>query len=102
MLFNFIFYYLFYRYTLQGLGQSIIPTFAGIMELVMRAAAGLFLVDAFGYIGACWANPMAWIGSCVPLMITFYITRKSLLKKYYEHKLSVDLHKKKFSYIYIN
>ena len=62
-------------------GQSIIPTFAGIMELVMRAAAGLFLVDAFGYIGACWANPMAWIGSCVPLMITFYITRKSLLKK---------------------
>ncbi len=55
----------------------------------MRAAAGLFLVDAFGYIGACWANPMAWIGSCVPLMITFYITRKSLLKKYYEHKLSV-------------
>lgn len=78
-----------YRYTLQGLGQSIIPTFAGIMELVMRAAAGLFLVDAFGYIGACWANPMAWIGSCVPLMIAFYITRKSLLKKYYEHKLSV-------------
>lgn len=78
-----------YRYTLQGLGQSIIPTFAGIMELVMRAVAGLFLVDAFGYIGACWANPMAWIGSCVPLMIAFYITRKSLLKKYYEHKLSV-------------
>ena len=33
------------------MGQSIIPTFAGIMELVMRAAAGLFLVDAFGYIG---------------------------------------------------
>lgn len=70
-----------YRFTLQGLGQSLIPTFAGIMELVMRAMAGLFLVGQFGYIGACWANPMAWIGSCVPLMITFYITRKSLLKK---------------------
>ena len=28
------------------------------------------------------------LSPCVPLMITFYITRKSLLKKYYEHKLS--------------
>ena len=71
-----------YRFTLQGLGQSIVPTFAGIMELVMRAVAGLFLVDMFGYIGACWANPMAWFGSFLPLMITFYITRKSLLKKF--------------------
>lgn len=78
-----------YRYTLQGLGQSAIPTFAGIMELVMRALAGLFLVDSFGYIGACWANPMAWIGSCVPLTITFYITRKSLLKKYHHSNLSI-------------
>lgn len=71
-----------YRFTLQGLGQSAVPTFAGIMELVMRAGAGLFLVERFGYIGACWANPMAWIGSCLPLMITFYITRKSLLKRF--------------------
>ncbi len=77
-----------YRFTLQGLGQSVVPTFAGIMELVMRAAAGLFLVDMFGYIGACWANPMAWIGSCVPLMITFYMTRKSLLKRYADDSLS--------------
>lgn len=80
-----------YRYTLQGLGQSVIPTVAGIMELVMRAGAGLFLVDMFGYIGACWANPMAWIGSCVPLMITFYITRKSLLKRYSEGNLSTKV-----------
>lgn len=71
-----------YRFTLQGLGHSLVPTFAGIMELVMRAAAGLFLVGRFGYIGACWANPMAWIGSCVPLLITFYITRRSLLRQF--------------------
>ncbi len=71
-----------YRFTLQGLGHSLVPTFAGIMELIMRAAAGLFLVGRFGYIGACWANPMAWIGSCVPLLITFYITRRSLLRQF--------------------
>lgn len=70
-----------YRFTLQGLGHSLVPTFAGVMELVMRAAAGIFLVARFGYLGACWANPMAWIGSCVPLMITFYVTRRSMLRR---------------------
>lgn len=70
-----------FRYTLQGLGQSVAPTIAGFMELLMRSLAGLFLVGQFGFIGACWANPMAWIGSVIPLFITYLITRKSLKNK---------------------
>ena len=71
-----------FRYTLQGLGQSMVPTIAGIMELVMRAAAAIFLVRWLGYLGACFANPMAWIGSCVPLAIAFFVTRNQMRKKY--------------------
>lgn len=71
-----------FRYTLQGLGQSIVPTIAGIMELLMRTAAALFLCGWLGYLGACLANPMAWIGSCVPLAIAFFWTRRSLREKY--------------------
>ena len=67
-----------YRYTLQGLGQSIVPTIAGIMELIMRALAAIFLVQWFGFTGACWASPMAWLGSCVPLAIAYYLTIRSL------------------------
>ncbi|MBQ7515429.1 MAG: MATE family efflux transporter, partial [Schwartzia sp.] len=37
-----------FRFTLQGLGQTIMPTVAGIMELVMRAVAAIFLVDWLG------------------------------------------------------
>ena len=70
-----------YRYTLQGLGQTVVPTIAGIMELVMRAAAALVLVTNFGYIGACFASPLAWIGSCVPLAIAYYATRRTLRKE---------------------
>lgn len=70
-----------FRYTLQGLGQSIVPTIAGIMELVMRAAAAIVLCDWLGYVGACMASPMAWIGSCVPLAIAYVWTRRSLLAK---------------------
>ncbi|WP_196592796.1 MATE family efflux transporter [Pectinatus sottacetonis] len=71
-----------YRFTLQGLGQSIVPTIAGIMELVMRGVAAVFLVNIYGYIGACLANPLAWIGSCLPLAIMYYYTQRSLKSSY--------------------
>ena len=67
-----------FRFTLQGLGQTAVPTFAGIMELLMRAAAAMFLIERFGYLGACFANPMAWIGACVPLAIAYGMVRKTL------------------------
>ena len=70
-----------FRYTLQGLGQSIVPTVAGVMELVMRATAGIVLVDALGFLGACLGNPMAWLGSCVPLAIAYVMTVRRLPKE---------------------
>ena len=69
-----------FRYTLQGLGQSFVPTFAGIMELIMRCIAAMALATTFGYTGACWANPLAWAGSCVPLSIAFFLTMRRLIK----------------------
>ena len=70
-----------FRYTLQGLGQSIVPTVAGVMELIMRATAGIVLVDALGFLGACLGNPMAWLGSCVPLAIAYIMTVRRLPKE---------------------
>ena len=67
-----------FRFTLQGLGQTAVPTFAGIMELLMRALAAIFLIDRFGYLGACFANPMAWVGACVPLLIAYWSVKKTL------------------------
>lgn len=68
------------RYTLQGLGQSIVPTLAGIAELVMRSSAALFLAKALGYAGACCANPMAWAGSCF-VLIPSYVKSYKMLKQ---------------------
>lgn len=70
-----------YRYTLQGLGYTFAPTFAGVMELVMRGVAAFFLVQAFQFVGASWASPLAWIGSCVPLLIAYYRVERLLLKR---------------------
>ncbi len=66
------------RFTLQGLGQSTVPTIAGIMELFMRAAAAIWLVDLWGFTGACLANPMAWAGALIPLSIAYFYTRRRL------------------------
>ncbi|MBR0289694.1 MAG: MATE family efflux transporter, partial [Selenomonadaceae bacterium] len=69
-----------FRFTLQGLGKSFVPTLAGIVELVMRIAAAIFLVDWLGFLGACLAAPMAWIGGLLPLAIAFFMTARKLLK----------------------
>ncbi len=63
-----------YRFTLQGLGKSVIPTVAGTMELVMRALAAAILVHYLGFAGACAANPLAWIGACIPLAGAYYVS----------------------------
>ncbi|WP_211747780.1 MATE family efflux transporter [Paenibacillus sp. Marseille-Q4541] len=69
-----------YRFTLQGLGQSMIPTVAGIMELAMRVVAAIFLTAQIGFLGASLANPLAWIGAVIPLGIAYYVSMKKLMK----------------------
>lgn len=66
------------RYTLQGLGQSIVPTLAGIAELTMRSLAALLLATSWGYIGTCFANPLAWFGSCSVLLFSYFKAIKML------------------------
>lgn len=69
-----------FRFTLQGLGQSLVPTIAGIVELLMRIAAAIFLVKWLGYLGVCLASPMAWIGGLIPLAISFFFSARKLLR----------------------
>ncbi|MDR2551569.1 MAG: MATE family efflux transporter [Treponema sp.] len=70
-----------FRQTLQGLGDSLVPTLAGVMELVMRSAAALFLPGPFGFAGICFASPLAWLGACVPLGAAFFFTSRKLHRK---------------------
>lgn len=67
-----------YRFTLQGLGNGLIPTLGGIIELFIRAFAAFILARQFGFMGAVAANPLAWFGSFLPHCIAYYITVKKL------------------------
>lgn len=52
-----------FRQVLQGMGQSIFPMISGFMELFMRSFAAIILAAYYGFLGICWASPIAWIGS---------------------------------------
>lgn len=67
-----------YRNALQGLGHSLTPTLAGIMELVMRTIAALVLAKLLHFAGVSMANPVAWLGALIPLTISYYRTIKRL------------------------
>ena len=70
------------RYTLQGLGQGVVPTIAGIMELVMRAVGCIALSGPFGFSGICLAYALAWPGSLCPLAISYILTMRRMRKKH--------------------
>lgn len=74
-----------YRYTLQGLGKSLIPTVAGIMELIMRTIAAVFLAQSIGFAGVSMASPIAWIGALIPLAFAYFYTIKKLEKSSLRH-----------------
>ena len=71
-----------YRYTLQGLGDSLIPTIAGIMELTMRMSAALILSQYLGFVGPAIASPLAWLGACVPLFLAYHHHKHHLQERF--------------------
>ncbi|MDR3336262.1 MAG: MATE family efflux transporter [Treponema sp.] len=66
------------RQSLQGLGNSFVPTISGIMELLMRMFGAIILTRYFGYVGACWAGPLAWLGALVPSFVMVFVKLKWL------------------------
>jgi Na+-driven multidrug efflux pump len=60
------------RGALQGLGDALIPTITGVVELVMRVAAAVILGGLIGYAGVVLSNPLAWLGAAA-LLIPAYM-----------------------------
>ena len=48
------------RNTLQGMGYSIHAVLSGVGELAGRALGGWLAMQYFGFLGICYANPLAW------------------------------------------
>ena len=69
------------RFSIQGLGFSKLAILAGVCEMVARAVVGTFLVPAVGFLGACFASPVAWVCADLFLIPAFVCVMKSLQRK---------------------
>lgn len=68
------------RFMIQGMGFSTFAILAGVFEMVARALAGLVLVPRFGFIGACFASPLAWLFADAFLIPAYIHVRRKLQK----------------------
>lgn len=50
----------------------------GIFELVARGLVVIALASPFGYLGICFANPLAWIFALIPLIPAYYRRMKRM------------------------
>ena len=76
-----------FRYTLQGLGDSFVPTLAGVMELIMRVVAAFVLSHYYGFVGPALSNPLAWFGALIALVPAYIKRSKELEQRHHEQLL---------------
>lgn len=66
------------RFYIQGMGFSTFAILAGVFEMVARTIAALVLVPHFGFIGVCFASPLAWVFADIFLFPAYVHVRKRL------------------------
>ncbi len=84
--YNSMFYFLLVlvnvvRFTIQGMGYSVLAILAGVLEMIARALVGFILVPRYGYIAACLASPLAWIFADIFLVIAYIIIIRKVKRK---------------------
>ncbi len=70
-----------FRNALQGMGYSVIAMSGGIFELVARAIVAYGFITKFGFVAACYSNPIAWIAADILLIPAYFIVMNNLKKK---------------------
>ena len=69
------------RFMIQGMGFSVFAILAGVMEMFARGACGLFLVPAWGFLGASLGGPLAWVFADLFLIPAYFKCRRTLMTR---------------------
>ncbi|MGN0479456.1 MAG: MATE family efflux transporter [Hominenteromicrobium sp.] len=77
-----------YRFSLQSMGDTVMPMLSGALELVLRISVVLLLSQLLdlGFLSVCIAEVSAWFGAAAMLCVTYYvrmhrITNQTVLKR---------------------
>lgn len=66
------------RSSLTGLGNSTIPMFSGVAELIMRVSSSFLIPMFFGEMNLFFAEPIAWAGAVIVLLAGYLHTMHRL------------------------
>lgn len=66
------------RSSIQGMGNTLLPMLSGIAEFIMRTSTVLLLPLALGDIGIFFAEPAAWAGADVILIVSWLLLLRKL------------------------
>lgn len=71
-----------YRFSLQSLGNTLVPLLSGALELGLRIGVVLFLSQALhmGFLAICIADVSAWAGAALMLAIAYYSRMRRLVR----------------------
>ena len=70
------------RFLIQGIGFPTFAILAGVCEMVARVAVAGVLVPLFGFTGACFANPCAWVAADLFLIPAYRYEMTKLKKRF--------------------
>ena len=76
-----------FRNALQGMGRTKIPLLACVVELIVRSLAAIILAKQIGYIGICYASPIAWVGAALVVTIGYVIVIRKMKKHYWSNQI---------------
>ena len=69
------------RFSIQGMGYSVVAILAGVMEMIARSIVGLFFAPRYGFAVLCFAHPLAWLLADLFLIPTFFICKKRVSRE---------------------
>ena len=71
-----------YRGGVQGMGVAIVPFISSVIELGMRTLAAMVLSDWWGFVGVCYASPIAWVAASLFLFTAYHYFVRTLERAY--------------------
>lgn len=72
------------RFTIQGMGYSMLAVLAGVSEMIARSLVAFLFVPLFGYTAVCFSNPAAWVFADLFLIPAFLYAEKNLKKLHHK------------------
>lgn len=79
-----------FRYSIQGLGYSMLSMLSGVMEMIARCGVSIWLVPELAFIGVCFADPTAWMAADLFLIPAYFYLYKKI-KRDKAHKTRAEI-----------